>query len=295
MPEPTTIVQAAALWREDPALPVLTCYDGSVAARTELSCATLSNWVAKTANLLVDDLDARPGQPAVVLLPPHWQSAGVVLGCLAAGLVVDAPPVPRDDDAQTRDDDGQGSGVGADGGLGPAASDAGPGGVAAVGSGPVLVAFCSRSGAARARSFDAEEVFAVSLTPFGLALAEPPPGTTDYAGAVRTGGDRFTLAADLLPTDPAMRTGRAVLEHGALFRRLSSRARQLGLGSDDRVLVNGSAVPDVIDWLLTPIAAGATLVLVTDPRPETDWQAVAGTEEVTASWGMDIVGLPRLS
>ncbi|MFC4148270.1 TIGR03089 family protein [Micromonospora mangrovi] len=76
----------------DPTRPLLTWYDDATGERTELSGATLANWVAKTANLLVDEAALAPGDPAGVLLPPHWQTAAVLLGCWSAKLtVVDAP------------------------------------------------------------------------------------------------------------------------------------------------------------------------------------------------------------
>ncbi|WP_406037810.1 TIGR03089 family protein [Micromonospora sp. NBC_00898] len=76
----------------DPTRPVLTWYDDATGERTELSGATLANWVAKTANLLVDEVALAPGDTAGVLLPPHWQTAAVLLGCWSAKLtVVDAP------------------------------------------------------------------------------------------------------------------------------------------------------------------------------------------------------------
>ncbi|KKK06705.1 TIGR03089 family protein [Micromonospora sp. HK10] len=76
----------------DPTRPLLTWYDDATGERTELSGATLANWVAKTANLLVDEVALAPGDTAAVLLPPHWQTAAVLLGCWSAKLtVVDAP------------------------------------------------------------------------------------------------------------------------------------------------------------------------------------------------------------
>ncbi|MEV4488791.1 TIGR03089 family protein [Micromonospora coxensis] len=76
----------------DPTRPLLTWYDDATGERTELSGATLANWVAKTANLLVDELALAPGDSAAVLLPPHWQTAAVLLGCWSAKLTVaDAP------------------------------------------------------------------------------------------------------------------------------------------------------------------------------------------------------------
>jgi uncharacterized protein (TIGR03089 family) len=67
---------------------MLTWYDAETGERTELSGATLGNWVAKTANLLVDGCGLRPGDVAVVDLPPHWQTAAILLACWTAGLTV---------------------------------------------------------------------------------------------------------------------------------------------------------------------------------------------------------------
>ncbi|MGR6317326.1 TIGR03089 family protein [Micromonospora soli] len=76
----------------DPTRPMLTWYDDATGERTELSGATLTNWVAKTANLLVDEVALAPGDTAAVLLPPHWQTAAVLLGCWSAKLtVIDTP------------------------------------------------------------------------------------------------------------------------------------------------------------------------------------------------------------
>ncbi|HEX5541122.1 MAG TPA: TIGR03089 family protein [Micromonospora sp.] len=83
------IAQAfAATVGNDPTRPVLTWYDDATGDRTELSGATLENWVAKTANLLADSAALGPGDTAGVLLPPHWQTAAVLLGCWSAQLSV---------------------------------------------------------------------------------------------------------------------------------------------------------------------------------------------------------------
>ena len=89
----TTIPAAfAAAVRRDPTTPLLTWYDDATGDRTELSGATLDNWVAKTANMLVDGVGLGAGDGPAVLLPPHWQTAAVLLGCWAAGLAVDTAP-----------------------------------------------------------------------------------------------------------------------------------------------------------------------------------------------------------
>jgi uncharacterized protein (TIGR03089 family) len=86
---PTIPQILAAAVRNDPASPLLTFYDDASGDRTELSGATLDNWVSKTANLLVDGLGLGPGDTAAVHLPPHWQTAAVLLGVWAAGLAAE--------------------------------------------------------------------------------------------------------------------------------------------------------------------------------------------------------------
>jgi uncharacterized protein (TIGR03089 family) len=80
------------LLRADPARPRITHYDDDDGSRVELSGATLANWAAKTANWLRDELDVQPGDTVAVLLPPHWQTAGVLLGAWWCGATVTASP-----------------------------------------------------------------------------------------------------------------------------------------------------------------------------------------------------------
>ncbi|MEZ2389802.1 TIGR03089 family protein [bacterium RCC_150] len=53
--------------------PRLTWY-GPDSERVELSGRVLDNWVAKTSNLLQDELDAEPGMSLRLDLPAHWKS-----------------------------------------------------------------------------------------------------------------------------------------------------------------------------------------------------------------------------
>jgi uncharacterized protein (TIGR03089 family) len=71
----------------DPGRPLLTFYDDASGERTELSVATFANWVAKTANLLVDDLAVAPGARVRLRLPVHWQTAVWLQACWALGAV----------------------------------------------------------------------------------------------------------------------------------------------------------------------------------------------------------------
>lgn len=70
----------------DPHIPRLVLYAGT--ARTELSTASLANWSAKVAGLLVDELGTSPGDPIAVRLGAGWQTAPILLGCWWAGAVV---------------------------------------------------------------------------------------------------------------------------------------------------------------------------------------------------------------
>ena len=58
--------------RRDGAGPFLTYYDDATGERIELSALTTANWVAKTANLLVDEYELEPGETVAIGLPPHW-------------------------------------------------------------------------------------------------------------------------------------------------------------------------------------------------------------------------------
>jgi uncharacterized protein (TIGR03089 family) len=72
----------------DPSRPLITYYDDATGERVELSVKTFDNWVAKTANLLQDDLAAAPDDRAALLLPAHWQTAIWLFACWSVGLTV---------------------------------------------------------------------------------------------------------------------------------------------------------------------------------------------------------------
>lgn len=72
----------------DGSRPFLTYYDDASGERVELSIATTANWVAKTANYLVDECGIDAGDLVTVRLPLHWQTAVVLLACWAVGAQV---------------------------------------------------------------------------------------------------------------------------------------------------------------------------------------------------------------
>ncbi|GAB5076891.1 TIGR03089 family protein [Arthrobacter sp. AD-310] len=67
--------------------PRLTWY-GPEGERVELSGRVLDNWVAKTSNLLQDELDAAPGMRLRLGLPAHWKAAVWALSAWQLGLEV---------------------------------------------------------------------------------------------------------------------------------------------------------------------------------------------------------------
>ena len=65
--------------------PRLTWY-GPDSERVELSGRVLDNWVAKTSNLLQDELDAEPGMRLRLDLPAHWKSMIWALAAWQLGM-----------------------------------------------------------------------------------------------------------------------------------------------------------------------------------------------------------------
>lgn len=70
--------------------PRLTWY-GPDSERVELSGRVLDNWVAKTSNLLQDELDAEPGMRLLVDMPAHWKSLVWSLAGWQLGMQVILP------------------------------------------------------------------------------------------------------------------------------------------------------------------------------------------------------------
>ncbi|MGN6253299.1 MAG: TIGR03089 family protein [Marmoricola sp.] len=77
-----------ALADREPGRPLVTAYDEQRGERTELSVVTYANWVAKVANLLVEEYLLDPGDIVRLALPPHWLSTVFLGAAWSAGLVV---------------------------------------------------------------------------------------------------------------------------------------------------------------------------------------------------------------
>lgn len=125
---------------------------------------------------------------------------------------------------------------------------------------------------------DVQEILALSLDAFGKSVPDLPVGVTDYATSVRVHGDQFRPSG----VGVAALAGRSVDDVLAAARE---RAQLLELSTSDRVLSSREwASPgDLIDGLLSVLAAGASLVQVADPDPGKLERRVS-TEKVTTTW-----------
>ncbi|WP_067821280.1 TIGR03089 family protein [Actinomadura kijaniata] len=226
----------------DPSRPFVTFYDDRTGERVELSARTFDNWVAKTANLLVDGLGAQPGTRVVLALPPHWQTAVWLLACWSAGLV--ARPL---DPAEVR---GRGGDLAGLVGAGPAGE-------------PYLLAAAEEVLPDVLDDPDAEEVVGLSLHALGGPLADAPAGITDYAVEVRSYGDRFTPPPGVTPDTPALSVTKATFTGAQLVDEARAHAAKWGLDAQDRVLVDMPYTTPlgVQAGLLAPLTSGASVII----------------------------------
>ncbi|ROO90041.1 uncharacterized protein (TIGR03089 family) [Actinocorallia herbida] len=86
--------------------PLVTFYDDASGERLEFSRRTFDNWIAKTANLLVDGLGAAPGGRVVLDLPLHWQTAVWIFAAWWTGqeVVLGRDAVREEDGVWVTDD-----------------------------------------------------------------------------------------------------------------------------------------------------------------------------------------------
>ncbi|CAN5281538.1 TIGR03089 family protein [soil metagenome] len=246
---------AQALTR-DPSGPLLTYYDDATGERTELSATTLDNWVAKTANLLTDGLGLDDGACIAVVLPPHWQTAGIILGAWSAGhLVVDYPDV---------------------------ASAAPPDAV-----------FCTEADLVVYDDVRCD-VVGLTLDPWSRGFSGARRGI-DYAREIGGYGDQFRRSAPVDPTAPALRAGSLELSHEGLAAAAVELAERLGMTAGGRLMISRdlAVAAGPLSWLLAPLAAGTSVVLVTDANSDR-LPARAESERVTATLGIELAGLPVL-
>lgn len=224
--------------------PLVTYYDRPAGVRTELSGASFANWVDKTANLLVDELDLAPGDlvalPLLAAHPGHWVSLVWVAACWRARAAVTPGPHP---DAALEV-------------VGPEDAAAAP-----------------EPGRIRV---------ACSLHPLGLGFAEPlPAGVLDFSTEARSQPDVFLGAAvsgATAPDDRAWTDGDTELDQLALLDPAAGTAAAGGPAGSARVLVvPGAPWSTVRAALVAPVLGDGSAVVVVGAGLD-DLAGLAATE-----------------
>jgi len=228
---------------------LLTYYDDAAGERTGLTAPELGNWTSAVSALLTDGLGVGPGNRAAVLLPPHWQTAALLLGAWAAGVEVSY------------------QGWATAGLSAPSAT--------------YDVSFVAgrRVGSWLEEIPPAKHQFVLGLAPHGGPTADVPDGYRDFLAELRP----FTQAA---PPPAGIADTRAATPDGTTYREMTTVAAGIaemkGIGAGDRVLVDAASVEEPLFWLLAPLTAGASLVVCAnlDPAARDDRIAAEGVTHV---------------
>lgn len=235
---------------------------GTGGERVELSGRVLDNWVAKTSNLLVDDLDATEDSDVLLAMAPHWRSLCWVLAAWQVGATVALPPAGRET---------------------PTAKP----------SADVVVT----TEPERFAAVTAPPQYLVAVALGALQMkwdGELPSDTVDYAGEVRSHADEYLALSEPDPDDVALQYGSSSVSYGQL---LSGFAREdLQESSDNEpaatgtrtqtVLVSaGLPMEEVLRIALGSWVAGGAVVLI-DPRLEVT-ESLLNSERITRRFGVD--------
>jgi len=222
------------LLADDPGRPRLTWY-GPGGERVELSAKVLDNWVAKTANLLVDELDAGPGSRIALVLPAHWRTVTWLLATWSTGACAVLPE-----------------------------ATAGPEAAAEVGRVDVLVAADPALLLAAGRpGSPAGSPVTVGVALPALAMAfgpDLPPGALDAATGVRSHGDVFVPFVHPVPGDPALTGPAGTLVHGELLPAARQAADEAGWPDGVRLLTDGDLRHTVRDVLGALARSGSVVI-----------------------------------
>jgi uncharacterized protein (TIGR03089 family) len=226
----------------DPGRPRVTWY-GPDHERVELSAKTLNNWVSKTANLLVDELDAGPGTRVGIALPGHWRTVIWLLASWSIGahtVVLHSVSPQEQAGAPTLEVD-------------------------------VLVT--DRPSSPPPGTVESQLVVVALPALATRFLADVPTGAIDAAAEVRLQPDVFVVGDRPADTDPAFTAHGRTIRHGDLLA--AARAFPLtdevaGVRSGEvapagRVaavrLLTGAGPDRAVETYLAALAAGGSVVL----------------------------------
>ena len=249
----------AALRTHNSTAPRLTWY-GPDAERVELSGRVLENWVAKTANYLVDELDAEPGTVVVVDMPLHWRSLVWLLAVWAVGATATVP-----EENSTED-------------LTNPSSPANP-------ANPADIVATTNPAATQQRYSGLSPrplVVAVALPALQMRWqGELPARTLDYSGEVRAHADVFFADDTPDPSAPAWRHGATTVRYDRLIGSENGTGQQSPLRqTPERILLEvREGWVAVLSAALKAWAAGGSVVLL-DPTVEPT-EKLRGSENIT--------------
>ncbi len=240
---PSTFPQLLSrLLHSDAARPRVTFYDDAGGERVELSGATYANWVAKTAGLLQDELDAERGDLVLLDLPTHWLGAVWLGASWAAGLCVTA-------DREL--------------------------------AGEAAVVVCGPDRVAEYAPLAADRpVVGLSLRPLGGRFVEPlPSGVVDYGAVVLAQPDSFAPVDPPAAGDAAWREGSEPTSQEALIASVAEHPLvEVGgrlLTDSNPTQVGGPAT------LISPMLRDGATVWVANPD-EARWQHRYDEERATS-------------
>jgi uncharacterized protein (TIGR03089 family) len=228
--------------------PALIWY-GPGSERIELSGKVLDNWVAKTSNLLVDELDAEPGIRLRLDLPPHWKTLVWALAAWQTGCTVLLGDAVLVGNAAL---------------VGDAAEDSA--------AAPDVTVTASQE------VLDTADGTVVAVAPGALELrwaGSLPAAAVDYAAEVRSYADTYVAGDEAGDHYTALHiTAGPSLTYGQL-------AEAAGSGAQQTLLVPAAAgLPAVLTASLRTWAAGGTVVLAV-PEVEITPRLLAA-EKITA-------------
>ncbi len=217
---------------------MLTYVDEATGEHVVLSAAQLGEWSARTAGMLRDGYGLKAGDRAAVLLPPHWQTAAVLLGAWSIGVTVSFRPW-------------------ATAGLTPATNEGGQ---------PFDALFVTRD---RQQSWletmpEAWHRFVLGLAADARPTDEVPEGYRDYVV------EALRYSADA-PAYQSIGMSEPASPDGTTYRQLAeiakSVAEKIGLTAGDSLRVDAGASEQPVNWLLAPLSVGASVVIVANARP----------------------------
>lgn len=213
--------------------------------RIELSGRVFDNWVAKSSNFLVDELDAEEATQVALDLPVHWKTLALAFACWQVGAVTIV--------ADTAD---------------PAAGEDHPAGATTDG-GIVLSSSATEEPAAPG------VLVCVALGSLAFAWDGPlPRGAVDFAAEVRSHGDVFPDPVDdgEASARVLVRAGHRDLTAEDLLREVTLPAPQGGAtgdGTETLLLEPGAGLVRVLAAAYALWHRDGSIVLVEDGVPVT--------------------------